>query len=273
MQDLRLVLVVFGGLAIVGLLIHGMWSSRKNKRYMGKDKPLSSLPPIKQRRRDDEKEDDFDGFDEDGIGKVRVISRRDESELDKPVKPVKPAKSRGFSMPRFKSADESDKPRKREPVMDEPDLSAEPVVEVAAPAKTWRDVYVINVMARAGRELDGQVLLAVFKRLGYRFGEMDIFHRHLEIDGRGDVLFSVVNMVKPGTFDPARMVHFSTPGISLFMQLPPKGRAEAHLKLLLQSAEKLASDLDALLLDAERNPLSELTVSQYFDELKAYDNQ
>ena len=91
MQDLRLVLVVFGGLAIVGLLIHGMWSSRKNKRYMGKDKPLSSLPPIKQRRRDDEEEDDFDGFDEDGIGKVRVISRRDESELDKPVKPVKPA--------------------------------------------------------------------------------------------------------------------------------------------------------------------------------------
>ena len=275
MQDLRLVLVVFGGLAIVGLLIHGMWSSRKNKRYMGKDKPLSSLPPIKQRRRDDEDEEDFDGFDEDGIGKVRVISRREEPQAEKPAKP---AKSRGFSMPRFKSSDESDKPRKREPVMDandadEQDLAAESSLATGTVVKTWRDVYVINVMARAGRELDGQVLLAVFKRLGYRFGEMDIFHRHLEIDGRGDVLFSVVNMVKPGTFDPARMVHFSTPGISLFMQLPPKGRAEAHLKLLLQSAEKLASDLDALLLDAERNPLTELTVSQYFDELKAYDNQ
>ena len=271
MQDLRLVLVVFGGLAIVGLLIHGMWSNRKNKRYSAKDKPLGTIAPIKSRSRDDE-EDGIDGFDEDGIGQVRIISRR---QGDDEPKAAPAAKSRGFSMPRFKSADEGEKLRKREPVMDvESQQEDEEVAPVLAAApKVWRDVYFINVMARTGHELDGQVLLAVFKRLGFRFGEMDIFHRHLEADGQGDVLFSVVNMVKPGTFNPARMTHFSTPGVSLFMQLPHAGRAEAHLKLMLQAAEKLASDMDGLLMDADRNPLTEETLYQYCEELRAYDNQ
>lgn len=58
------------------------------------------------------------------------------------------------------------------------------------------------------------------------------------------------------------------------MQLPHAGRAEAHLKLMMQAADKLAGwEVDGLLMDMERKPLTEYQLAQYFDELRAYDNQ
>ncbi len=258
MQDLRIVLVVIGALAIVALIIHGLWSNRKNKRFSIKDKPLGRVPHTKNKPGEDE---ELDGFDHDGIGKVRILSRRQEPVAERREPDA------NFSMPRFQAVDDLESQDHTA------ELTPEPAQPLVPEAKVWRDVYLINIMAREGHELDGQDLLRGFKLLGFRFGEMEIFHRHLEPDGRGDVLFSAANMVKPGTFDPARMVHFSTPGISLFMQLPHAGRAEAHLKLMMQAADKLAGEVDGLLMDMERKPLTEYQLAQYFDELRAYDNQ
>ena len=261
MQDLRIVLVIIGALAIAALVIHGLWTNRKNKRISIKEKPLGRVPDIKKTSyRESLDEEAGDGFDADGIGKVRVVSRRQE-----PKMPSSPTKQ-------WSSA-------KVEPALAMPQVSAEiapePVVEppVAPPVveKCWSDFYQINIMARSEAQIVGEDLLFILKKLGFRYGEMSIFHRHLEPDGHGDVLFSLANMVKPGTFDPARMTQFTTPGVSLFMELPRQGRAEAHFKLMLQAAEKIAAELDALLMDRQRNPLSEYGVNQQLEELRAYD--
>lgn len=289
MQDLRIVLVIIGALAIAALVIHGLWTNRKNKRLPIKEKPLGRVSNGAGARRGTPAPQAGDGFDEDGIGKVRVVSRRDEMpdhepqitaqpKVAKPAKPAKAAKSGAaakvepamhMQMPQMSALDD-------EPVMDveTPAIDASPVMPTAAPVeKVWQDFYLMNIMAREGHHIDGQDLLYCLKKLGFVYGEMDIFDRHLEVDGRGEVLFSVANMVKPGTFDPARMSNFYTPGISLFMQLPAPGRAEAHLKLMLQAAGKLVEELDALLMDIERKPMSELTLATYFDEVHAYDQQ
>ena len=39
------------------------------------------------------------------------------------------------------------------------------------------------------------------------------------------------------------------------------------------AADKLAGEVDGLLMDMERKPLTEYQLAQYFDELRAYDNQ
>ena len=371
MQELRYILVALGGIAIAALLIHGLWSNRKNRQAPIKEKPLGRMESKSRDR-------DSDAFDSDGIGQVRVVSggrraepklrsdeahqpepRRaatvpafDEDEDDDLPPPVvrKPAPCPVTPPPVYEEEDEYEEPSaepveevpaapvrkpaqvirrtpvhrsrpQREPMMqplddeplvepayaqaptfgarepapqqqaryaqpapayEEPDYDDEPAyeepVQVAEPVqelppveKIWQDVYVINLMARPGHDLQGATLLSSLLALGFKFGEMDIFHRHEDLNGKGEVLFSMINMVKPGTFNPYRMEQFSTPGVSLFMQLPLRSNAAFAFEHMLQAADQLASDLDAMLTDASRSPLSDDDIARYRHELAAYE--
>ncbi|PSW19578.1 cell division protein ZipA [Photobacterium sanctipauli] len=76
MQELRLVLIIVGALAIAALLLHGLWSSRKEKPAKFGEKPLGKL---------DKSARDQEGFDQDGIGNVRVVNQASsEPEVSRP---------------------------------------------------------------------------------------------------------------------------------------------------------------------------------------------
>lgn len=263
MQDLRIVLVIVGALAIAALVIHGLWTNQKNKRAQQKN----AVPPSASEKRSRDARDG-DGFDADGIGKVRVVPRN-----GAPMRDAEPVIS---SVPQFSAGDSFSADDNEEAIIQpEPEaISAEPQQEQQEPVRgNWKDVYVINISARDGSYIYGRDLKHALRILGFRFGEMDIYHRHLEMDGEGDVLFSLINMIKPGTFEPSKMDRMMTPGVSLFMQLPAVGRGLAHFDLMLKAADKLASEVDGILLDASRQPLSEYYLTQCRDELKAYDHQ
>ncbi|WP_024872625.1 cell division protein ZipA [Tolumonas lignilytica] len=258
MQDLRIVLVIVGALAIAALVIHGLWTNQRNKRAHQKN----TMPKVAPASKRSAESRDVDGFDADGIGKVRVVPRNGGA----PVRDAEPVIS---SVPEFSAGGEDDEIVAEH--IEEPVTSpSEPAVAVKG---NWKDVYVINISARDGAYIYGRDLKHALRILGFRFGEMDIYHRHLEMDGQGEVLFSLINMIKPGTFEPSKMDRLMTPGISLFMQLPSAGRALAHFDLMLKAADKLASEVDGILLDASRQPLNEYYLTQCREELKAYDHQ
>jgi len=122
------------------------------------------------------------------------------------------------------------------------------------------EVLIINVMARKGEFFAGPELLQAMLSQGLRYGDMDIFHRHESSDGRGRILFSVANMVIPGTLDLAAMEDFTTPGISLFLSLPIASDSLSAYNLMVNTAQAIADALQGELKDEQRSVMTRQTI-------------
>ena len=155
------------------------------------------------------------------------------------------------------------------------ELKSEPAIEPSPkPQQTEelddpRDVLVLHVVAKEGEELSGAELLPCLLTLNFKFGEMNIFHRHEDNAGTGKVLFSMANMVKPGIFDPDNMEQFSTQGVVLFMTLPCYGEALMNFSIMLNSAHQIADDLGGVVLDGGRDEWLESTKQNYIQRIRA----
>lgn len=125
-----------------------------------------------------------------------------------------------------------------------------------------QEVLVINVMSRK-REFDGADLLRVMLSCGFRFGDMNIFHRYEQHSGKGPLMFSAANVVEPGIFDLDRMSEFSTPGICIFMKLPGPKRPIHAFEIMMDSARKIATLLDGEVKDENHNLMRQQTAEHY----------
>lgn len=270
--DFRLLLVV-AGLGLIGYVAWDGWRNRARNNY--KFKLERNLSPDSPERPDRE------GFNQDGVGRPRLrgMSDRvsDQDDFDEasfaaePVatraparqEPVEPTFGETVTAPRA-AADVSAYPRGSTPdLFGEPELSSahapsrassrneRPPVRRADP-----DVIALMVLAAEGQVFRGSELVPCMLEHDLRFGEMDIFHRHADASGQGSVVFSVANALKPGTFDPNNMDNFTSPGISLFMQLPGPQDPRSAYHLMLSTAEQIAHALGGEVRDAARKPLS-----------------
>jgi cell division protein ZipA len=140
----------------------------------------------------------------------------------------------------------------------------------AAPAlddEIEHKLVVLHVMSRDG-QIDGSALEKACDAVKLRHGEMSIYHFH---DGAtGQVLFSMANMVEPGNFPADDMAGFSTPGVTLFTQLPGARDGVEIFENMLNAGRRLAHFLQAELRDQERNKLTTQMEKHIVESLVEY---
>ena len=131
----------------------------------------------------------------------------------------------------------------------------------------------LYVAAKAGNTLRGPDIVVAAEKAGLTFGHMDVYHRL--VDGKPEVgpIFSVANIIKPGSFDMARIAELETPAIAFFLTLPAPVPALDAWETMEPAAQRMAGLLDGVVLDEERNALGRQRVQHIRDELRAYDRQ
>lgn len=131
----------------------------------------------------------------------------------------------------------------------------------------------LYVAAKAGNQLRGPDIVVAAEKAGLTFGYMDVFHRLT--DGRSDQgpVFSVANIIKPGSFDMASIGELETPAIAFFLTLPAPLSALDAWDTMLPAAQRMAELLDGVVLDEERNALGRQRIQHIRDELRSYDRQ
>ncbi len=109
------------------------------------------------------------------------------------------------------------------------------------------------VLAKNQQKLRGASLVQSANRAGLRFGEMSIFHHH--IADQGAPLYSMANVIEPGTFDLTTLETFATPGVVLFMNAGEQENMTVALEAMLRAAKQLSRELNAQVCTAQREPM------------------
>lgn len=244
-EELRWVLIVISVFVIGGLLIHGLWSVRKkeNAEHPSSERvePLQDDQPSSIHAEPQEP----------------MLAQREEPQMSE----------LNFS------ADEPQIELGTADVASENDL--DPVVEDSTDAeqgasKEIADFVIVHIQMPEGLTMQGSKILPAVNTLGFKYSEEGFFNRHVDPAGQGPVLFRLVNMYNPGTFDIDNMEQFSTAGVSLFMTLPCDGDGLAAFNMLHSAAKKLADEFGADILDAERNKMTVERIRQYVEQVRAF---
>ncbi|HET8943137.1 MAG TPA: cell division protein ZipA [Rudaea sp.] len=141
------------------------------------------------------------------------------------------------------------------------------------PTQAIERIVTVFVAARAGDMIHGTDLVVAAEKAGLVFGDKAIFHRLVSAKAQEGPIFSMANMVKPGSFDMRHIDALQTPGVSLFMTLPGPIPALDAWDAMLPTAERLAELLDAIVLDEERNGLGRQRIAYIRDEMRDWDRK
>ncbi|MDO4709108.1 MAG: cell division protein ZipA [Pseudomonadota bacterium] len=129
------------------------------------------------------------------------------------------------------------------------------------------------VAARAGQTLRGPDILVAAEKAGLLYGHMNVFHRLIDSRPEAGPIFSVANIMKPGSFDMNEIQTLETPAIAFFLTLPAPVSALEAWETMEPAAQRMAELLDGIVLDEERNALGRQRIMNIREELRTYDRQ
>lgn len=123
------------------------------------------------------------------------------------------------------------------------------------------EMVVISVLSRDPEGFDGGKLLELMMVCGLRYSRtMGIFHRFETESSDSELQFSMVNVLKPGTFPIEEMDDFVTPGITLLMPLPGAADSSAAFEAMVETAMVLVRHMGGELKDENHSVMTAQTI-------------
>jgi cell division protein ZipA len=163
----------------------------------------------------------------------------------------------------------SNKPSKK-PAMEQQELfgfSAQEESPVDVPD------LILQINLRAKKEpFTGEAIKQAMQETGMQLSEMEIYQRFAS-DGSRKVLYNIASMVNPGIFPVKSMADFSTPGLTLFSQLPGPVDGMMIFSDMLYTAERLAAMLHGDLQDESHSTLGKQTIEHMRERILEHKRQ
>jgi len=309
MTELRLILLIVGTLLVLGIYYWGRRNSKPeaHQDYVrGEEDWLERLAQQRQGQNREPREEDIP-YTSDAIRFERDETRQAPalSDLDLDPEPsaeilAREQRTRGLDEPAlFESEGEPLELDEQEDLVEarrsealdrdirlesDPDFlldeapqaapkpKSKPKADTTPAAKPAGDelILALFVMSHPNQLFNGSDLLSAMTEAGLRYGDMDIFHMHQQPDGSGPVLFSVANMMEPGSFDMQQMGDFSSPGVAMFMRLPGPVDGKRAFDKMLATGRLMAQTLDGELKDETRSTLTQQTVGHLRERITAF---
>lgn len=167
-------------------------------------------------------------------------------------------------------------------VIDEPDDAAiqqelermqrvmdgqEQPVPLANSGPQGESIFIISVVAADGQNFSGDALQKAFDNNDLQYGDKGIFHRLVRQDSEDQSVYALANLVKPGDFGDGDLRGFTTPGVTLILQLPgPMESVEAYDDFV-QTVERLAVELGGQLRDQKHCLITHQSLMQKRERL------
>ncbi|PQJ61190.1 cell division protein ZipA [Vibrio chagasii] len=148
--------------------------------------------------------------------------------------------------------------------------AAAPVEEIKQDEELGLEVIVLNVHCAGEIPFVGTELFRSMENNGLTYGEMSIYHCFAQSADEPKVIFSVANMMQPGTLEHDAPADFTTKGISFFMTLPCYGQADQNFNVMLSAAQKIADDMGGNVLDESRNLMTPNRLSDYRKQIRDF---
>jgi cell division protein ZipA len=238
MSPLQWALLIFGVVAVIAVYLY----SRRDRRAMNDWNPNEPgeplLPPARDRQLDIFNSENQQ-FDEFGVGKPRRVAPSFDGLPEEPEE----------TAPQADEPIEVAPPKRVAPSVGRPPPAAAPA-PVAAPVN--EKIVSLLIAEREGTHILGGQIHEALRAQNLEYGARQIYHRML----KGQPVFSVASLLKPGHLDPAAAESFSTPGLTLFMVLPGPQKPADAIRDMLDTAARLARALNAEVYDSKRKPLS-----------------
>ena len=268
MEELRWILLGVGIIIVIAIYFWGR-ARRRDTDYASYD-DSNNVPSFSA---EDEPVNDWN----DGVGPVRVVQSFNDDEMDEfnieePMHAVE-------ADVQIDSANTKNDPSAVEHEVDYEDTVSqledkqitqqemtEEVIEDSQPVAV-DDVVALYLVAERGSQLKGEHILSASYAAQLEYGEMNIFHRS---DDNGKIIFSMSNMMEPGSFDMDKMNEMSTRGISLFIQLSLCDQPVKALDEMLICAHSLSSLLNTQIIDQDRQILNEAFTRSLREKAKGF---